>query len=59
MDKLGKVLLISLSIVTMENGDGSVTKTVSGTMRGQYLYAHNWVTVHSVSYYQVRNIDSS
>ena len=53
MDKLVKVLLISLSTVTMKNGDGSVTKTVSGTTRRQYLYAHNWVTVHSVSYYQV------
>ncbi len=53
MDKLVKVLLISLSTVTMENGDGSVMMTVSGTKRRQYLYAHNWVTVHSVSYYQV------
>ena len=55
MDKLVKVLLISLSTVTMENGDGFVTKTVSGTERGQYLYAHNWVTVTLVSYYQVRS----
>ncbi len=55
MDKLVNVLIISLSTVTMENGDGFVTKTVRGTTRGQYLYAHNWVTVHSVSYYQVRS----
>ncbi len=43
-----KLFLFPWSTVTMENGHQSVMITVSGTKRGQYLHAHNWVTVKAL-----------
>lgn len=34
----------SLTTVTMENGEGSVMITVSGTLINLWLFAHDWAT---------------
>ncbi len=40
---------VYLSIVMMENGDGSVPQTVSGILICQWLPVQNWATVTLVS----------
>ena len=42
-------ILIYLSTVMMENGEGSVPKTVSGILICQWLLVQNWATVTLVS----------
>ncbi len=45
MDNFVTLIQMSLSTVTMENGEGFVPKTVSGILISQWLLVHYWATV--------------
>ncbi len=45
MEHFVKAMMILLSTVTMENGEGSVPQSVGGILISQWLFVHNWAIV--------------